>query len=220
VDDEIYAYHCHWSLLSPSKYSKTLSEFIQWVQHFCYCWTDILESHVGWSVIVPEFQRHPGNDTLVAVISFLETRRNHKRPNQASKEGGDHSHVFSCQKLLHSQTVFTSTLSWWMIHAGMFHKRGLTCQKCLKWYFYQSSLTILRTSSMFLSVRPVKGWPEHSQPWIKVFQCFNWENHLKVCALPIALSLSYFEHFMCFWCSSPKTEVKLNANALFLQISH
>jgi hypothetical protein len=36
--------------------------------------TDILESYVGQSVIVPEFQRHPGNDTLLAVILFLETR--------------------------------------------------------------------------------------------------------------------------------------------------
>jgi hypothetical protein len=49
---------------------------------------DILESRVGCTVIVPEFQRRPGNYTLLGVILFLETRRNHKGPNQANKEDG------------------------------------------------------------------------------------------------------------------------------------
>jgi RNA binding exosome subunit len=38
--------------------------------------TDILELCVGQSAIVPEFQGHFGNDILIAVISFSETRRN------------------------------------------------------------------------------------------------------------------------------------------------
>jgi hypothetical protein len=50
--------------------------------------TDFLESRVGRSAIVPEFQWHPGNDALLASISFSETRRNRKGANQASKEGG------------------------------------------------------------------------------------------------------------------------------------
>jgi hypothetical protein len=37
--------------------------------------TDILESRVGGSAIVREFHIHPGNDTLLAVISFSETRK-------------------------------------------------------------------------------------------------------------------------------------------------
>jgi hypothetical protein len=49
--------------------------------------TSILESCVGWSEFVPEFhtswKRHPFSS-----ISFSETRRNHKGPNQVSKEGG------------------------------------------------------------------------------------------------------------------------------------
>jgi hypothetical protein len=63
--------------------------------------TDILESGVGHSVIVPEFQTHPGNDTLLAVISFLETRRSHMGPNQVSKDGGGPQPCFWQQKLLH-----------------------------------------------------------------------------------------------------------------------
>jgi hypothetical protein len=31
-------------------------------------------SHVGQSVIVPEFQGHPGNKALIAALSFSETR--------------------------------------------------------------------------------------------------------------------------------------------------
>ena len=39
---------------------------------------DILESDVEQSVNVPEFQKHPENDTIVTVISFSEVTRNHE----------------------------------------------------------------------------------------------------------------------------------------------
>jgi hypothetical protein len=39
-------------------------------------------------MVVPKFQKHPGNSALIAVILFLETRRGHKCPNGAIKEGG------------------------------------------------------------------------------------------------------------------------------------
>jgi hypothetical protein len=45
---------------------------------------DFLEPYTVWLATVLEFQRHPGNKTLIAVIS-LET---HKRPNKVGKEGG------------------------------------------------------------------------------------------------------------------------------------
>jgi hypothetical protein len=35
---------------------------------------------------VPEFQGHPGNNTLPTAISFLDTRRKHKGLKQVSKE--------------------------------------------------------------------------------------------------------------------------------------
>jgi hypothetical protein len=35
---------------------------------------DILESYLGQSTIVPEFQGHTGNGALIAAISFSETR--------------------------------------------------------------------------------------------------------------------------------------------------
>jgi hypothetical protein len=40
-----------------------------------------LELHGTRSVMIPEFQRVPGNDTLLAVISLLEAR-NYKLLNQ------------------------------------------------------------------------------------------------------------------------------------------
>jgi hypothetical protein len=43
-----------------------------------------LELHVGQSVISPEFQEHPENDTLTAAISFSERRRNYKGPSEVS----------------------------------------------------------------------------------------------------------------------------------------
>jgi hypothetical protein len=42
-------------------------------------------NRVGWSVIIPEFQGHLGNNAFVAVISFSESRQNLKGQNQASK---------------------------------------------------------------------------------------------------------------------------------------
>ena len=44
--------------------------------------------NVGQSAIIPEFQRRPRNDTLVAVISFFETKGNYKGPDQLINEGG------------------------------------------------------------------------------------------------------------------------------------
>jgi hypothetical protein len=38
--------------------------------------THFLQSRVGWPMIVPECQRDPANDVLIAMTSFLETRRN------------------------------------------------------------------------------------------------------------------------------------------------
>jgi hypothetical protein len=53
-----------------------------------------LESRVRRSAIVPEFQ-----DALLASISFLETRRNLKGPNQASKDGGGSQLCFYWPKI-------------------------------------------------------------------------------------------------------------------------
>jgi hypothetical protein len=43
--------------------------------------TAFLEKRVGWSAFIPEFQGHPGNNTLITAISFLNTTRNHRGPN-------------------------------------------------------------------------------------------------------------------------------------------
>jgi len=42
--------------------------------------TDFLESCMGWSVIVPEFQGRSGISAFIAAISFSETVRNYMGP--------------------------------------------------------------------------------------------------------------------------------------------
>jgi hypothetical protein len=51
--------------------------------------------------VFQEFQGCPGIDTLVAGISFLETRRNHWGPSQANNEGGGLQLIFNSAELLH-----------------------------------------------------------------------------------------------------------------------
>ena len=51
------------------------------------------------SVIVPEFQGLPGNYSLVAVISYSETRRNHRKPNYVHEGGRNHFKVLRGQNL-------------------------------------------------------------------------------------------------------------------------
>jgi len=60
-------------------------EFMQWVQQFCHYWKWRYETS-SRMVIIPE---HPGNDVLIAAISFSEIKRNHWGPNQASKEAAE-----------------------------------------------------------------------------------------------------------------------------------
>lgn len=42
-------------------------------------WTNFL-NHIGWSA-VPEFYVHPGNDIVIAAVSFLKIIGNHKGPS-------------------------------------------------------------------------------------------------------------------------------------------
>jgi len=42
--------------------------------------TNFLKLCVGRSAVVPDFQKYPGNNVLIAVVLFLETRRSHKFP--------------------------------------------------------------------------------------------------------------------------------------------
>jgi hypothetical protein len=53
---------------------------------FATAGTDFLESCVGQTATVPEFQGHPGSDTAEAAILFLKTRKIQDRPNLANKE--------------------------------------------------------------------------------------------------------------------------------------
>jgi hypothetical protein len=48
---------------------------VYWMgEGFHYCWKHFLELHTGQSVIATEFQECHTNHSLIAVISFLETR--------------------------------------------------------------------------------------------------------------------------------------------------
>jgi hypothetical protein len=86
----VYCYHLQSSLLSLCNKSSVSAIAAQ---------TDILELHVGWSAIVTEFQRHPGNDTFLAAVLFTETGRNQNGPNQTSKEGGKPQPCFQRPKI-------------------------------------------------------------------------------------------------------------------------
>jgi hypothetical protein len=50
--------------------------------------TEFLKLCVGRSAAVPKFQKHHGNNALIAVILFLETRRIYRCPNEAINEDG------------------------------------------------------------------------------------------------------------------------------------
>jgi hypothetical protein len=80
---------------SRTKYARALLlvdviPFIQWFQPFCHfadtIGSEFLQSLVGRSENIPEYDRHFISDVLVAVILFPEIR-NHKEPNESSKEG-------------------------------------------------------------------------------------------------------------------------------------
>jgi hypothetical protein len=47
--------------------------------------TDFLKLCLGQYAVVPTFQGCFGNDSLIAVISFSETKGNHEGSNEASK---------------------------------------------------------------------------------------------------------------------------------------
>jgi hypothetical protein len=54
-----------------------------------------------WSLVVPEFLGQPGNNHLIAVISFLETKKKITQgQNQVSKEEGGPHPDFNSQNLL------------------------------------------------------------------------------------------------------------------------
>lgn len=95
-------------------------EFRQRVWYFYHCWKYwhnwlfFFKLHVAWSVTVLKFHEYPGNNALTAVTSFSERRRNHKGPNQASKEGRGPQPCFWWPKIAaQTMTVCTSTLSLW-----------------------------------------------------------------------------------------------------------
>ena len=86
-------------------------KFMQQVQLFCHRWkhcpkTDFLESRVRQYTIVPEYQEHPANYAFVAAISFSETRRNHKKTNQARAEG--HSNVLGTEFSTYSARLWAT----------------------------------------------------------------------------------------------------------------
>jgi hypothetical protein len=85
--------------------------------------TDFLESLIGRSTIVPEFQWHPRNDALLASTSFSETRRNRKGPNQTSKEGGGPQPCFRWPKIAaQTKQCAVCNQSWFRHLSGSFRR--------------------------------------------------------------------------------------------------
>jgi hypothetical protein len=93
--------------------------------------TDFLEWLPGPSAIVPEFQWHLRNDTILAVISFSERIRNYRGHNQASETDSVPSSVFFAAKCFRAnKAVCSKSLLRWKDQSRFrFHYGGfrLTC---------------------------------------------------------------------------------------------
>ena len=74
---------------------------------------DFLKSYVACSAVVPEFQGHHGNSSIITVISFSETRRRHKGPNQVIKDGG-RPQLFVQQTKIPALMEYAGALLWCM----------------------------------------------------------------------------------------------------------
>jgi hypothetical protein len=84
--------------------------------------TDILKSRVGRSAIVPDFQIHPGNGNLLAVVPFSETRWNHKGSPRRVRRVEDHSHVLGAKNCCNDRAVCAGALSWWVTQSCLRHR--------------------------------------------------------------------------------------------------
>lgn len=73
-----------------------------------------MESQVGQSAVVPEYQECPGNNALIVATYFLESERNHK-PNQANNDRGRPQPCFQQPKILAASAhhiVTVAQISW------------------------------------------------------------------------------------------------------------
>jgi hypothetical protein len=163
--------------------------------------TDILESHVGRSVIVPELKTSRKWHAERTVVWFLS--RNSKarfclllRPSRGSFGGfwlhltvpgtQTNATVFTCWWATKAQTLQRSATcpSPLLEIAGMFHTRGLTYQWYPKWYFISIYWQFCKLS--YFCLCDMEGRPGRSQSSTEVSPCLNQKTAQ---ILPMELSL-------------------------------
>jgi hypothetical protein len=141
----------YWSLLSPS--SSLLSSSCNGSSAFATAGTDIIKSHVGWSVIVPEFQTvswkwHPERTAVWFLGHNSKARFCLLLWPSTGSSGhfwlhptvpGRQIHMYHCLcSASKSGTNFTEFCCMFrssLEFTGMFHTRGLTRQLSPKWCF-------------------------------------------------------------------------------------
>jgi len=180
-------------------------------QDLCDYWKILFELYTRQIATVPEFWGHSDNKALRLAISFLETRRNHKGPNQVS--GGQQPF---CQL---PEIAAVNQQSWFHHHSRHFWQTCSLrhCKMALHWSSYIFFANFLH---IFICVT-WGGMTSCSHPSRDVSARMNQEKPLKSpCSLHENDTESCLGHFMCSWCTFPKYEANLNTNALFIQISH
>jgi len=166
----IYAYFRYLSLLFP------LSNHLQGL---CDCWNRLFELYTRQIATVPEFWGHADNKALRLAILFLETRRNHKGPNQVG--GGQQPF---CQL---PEIAAVTQQSWFHHHSRQFWQ---TCSlRHCKMAQHWSSYIVLQNFSTFSSVWLWEGWP-HAHILQGTFQhIWTKKNHSKVHVLCMRMTL-------------------------------
>jgi hypothetical protein len=135
--------------------------------------TDFLESRVACRTVsnCSWISGHPGNDALLASISFSERSENRKVPNQDSKEGGETVMISAAKNRYTDKAVCAGYPPHVKVVRMLCHipyERSNVLAVSLM-VFRRSSMKILRTFSTFSSVRPVEGRPERSESLTEKF---------------------------------------------------
>jgi hypothetical protein len=170
----------------------------------CDCWNHrwnsllrIASRRSAIVIIVTEFQGYPGNDVLVAAISFSETISSHGDRIRQVRRVGPEPRFFlrpesasGYRLATEAQTLWSSTPSWSCPSeiAGVLHARGLTCQTPI--FVDNFALSTLS------SVQLVEGTPSRLQPSTKVSPRLKQEKLSTVSVLPLAVTESSFKYLV------------------------
>jgi len=167
---------------------------------------------------VCEFQEHAGNCAHIAAVLHVETKSNNG-PNEAGKEGGGHSCVFSGQKI----AGLTKQCAWTHHHG----ESGLVFQLFQMYWvaWFPESLQCLMVATLVIRLAWSNKLLMNSALITWMLTNFMWSFPMFELrkALSFLFSLwnfhqKHFEHSAHFHCSVPKLEAQLNTNVCIRQM--